>query len=81
MPEDVVPDVIEDGVPCLEELRGNGHLIVAEVASMVLRLAGLGCWVPGRQTMRLPDGSRGKNKKRLVVNTRQKFTVQSAKIS
>ena len=81
MPEDVVPDVIEDGVPCLEELRGNGHLIVAEVASMVLRLAGLGCWVPGRQTMRLPDGSRGKNKKRLVVNTRQKFTGQSAKIS
>jgi hypothetical protein len=33
-------DVIEDGVPCLEELRGNGHLIVAEVASMVLRLVG-----------------------------------------
>ena len=43
MPEDVVPDVIEDFVPCLEELQGNGHLIVAEVASMVLRLAGLGC--------------------------------------
>ena len=45
MPRDVVPDVIEDGVPCLEELRGNGHLIVAEVASMVLRLAGLGRWM------------------------------------
>ena len=45
MPEDVieVPDVIEDFVPCLEELQRNGHLIVAEVASMVLRLAGLGC--------------------------------------
>jgi hypothetical protein len=42
MPEDVVPDVIEDFVPCLEELQGNGHLIVAEVASMVLRLAGCG---------------------------------------
>ena len=81
MPEDVVPDVIEDFVPCLEELQGNGHLIVAEVASMVSRLAGLGCWVPGRQTMRIPDWSRGKNKKRLVVNTRQKFTGQSAKIS
>ena len=40
MPEDVVPDVIEDFVPCLEELQGNGHLIVAEVASMVLRFAG-----------------------------------------
>ena len=45
MPEDVieVPDVIEDFVPCLEELQRNGHLIAAEVASMVLRLAGLGC--------------------------------------
>ena len=43
MPEDVVPDVIEDFVPCLEELQGNGHLIVAEVASMVLRL--LGRWM------------------------------------
>ena len=43
MPEDVVPDVTEDFVPCLSELRGNGHLIVVEVASMVLRLAGLGC--------------------------------------
>ena len=77
----MVPRVIEDRVPCLEELRGTGHLIVAEVASMVLRLAGLGCWVPGRQTMRLPDGSRGKNKKRLVVNTRQKFSrLKSRKI-
>ena len=48
MPEDVVPDVIEDGVPCLEELRGNGHLIVAEVASMVLRLVGVdGVWGAG----------------------------------
>ena len=37
----MVPRVIEDGVPCLEELRGNGHLIVAEVASMVLRLVGV----------------------------------------
>jgi len=28
-------------------------------------------WVPGRQTMGIPDGPRGKNKKKLVVNTRQ----------
>jgi|NorSeaMetagenome_1021524.scaffolds.fasta_scaffold651601_1 hypothetical protein len=41
MPRDVVPDVTEDFVPCLSELRGNGHLIVAEVASMVLRLVGV----------------------------------------
>ena len=41
MPEDVVPDVTEDFVPCLSELRGNGHLIVVEVASTVLRLVGV----------------------------------------
>ena len=41
MPRDVVPDVTEDFVPCLSELRGNGHLIVVEVASMVLRLVGV----------------------------------------
>ena len=39
MPE-VVLRVIEDRVLCLEELQGNGHLIVAEVMSMVLRLVG-----------------------------------------
>ena len=41
MPRDVVPVVTEDFVPCLSELRGNGHLIVVEVASMVLRLVGV----------------------------------------
>ena len=41
MPRDVVPDVTEDFVPCLSELRGTGHLIVVEVASMVLRLVGV----------------------------------------
>ena len=46
MPEDVV--VTEDFVPCLSELRGNGHLIVVEVASMVLRLVGMdGVWGAG----------------------------------
>ena len=48
MPRDVVPDVTEDFVPCLEELWVNGHLIVAEVASMILRLVGVdGVWGAG----------------------------------
>ena len=37
---DVVPRVIEDRVPCLGELRGNGHVIVAEVMSMVMVCVG-----------------------------------------
>ena len=41
MPRDVVPDVTQHFLPSLSELRGNGHLIVAEVASMVLRLVGV----------------------------------------
>ena len=46
--------VIEDRVLCLEELRGNGHLIVAEVMSMVmvcvgaLDVVGDPCCVRGR---------------------------------
>ena len=39
MPE-VVLRVIEDRVLCLEELRGNDHLIVAEVMSMVMVFGG-----------------------------------------
>ena len=65
MPEDVVPDVIEDGVPCLEELRGNGHLIVGRSGEHgiafggALDVVGDPYCVPGRHTVRTPDESRG----------------------
>ena len=72
----MVPRVIEDRVPCLGELRGNGHVIVAEVMSMVmvfvgaLDVVGDPCCVPGRHIAGTPDRSRG-NTKGNVVNTRQ----------
>ena len=65
MPEDVVPDVIEDGVPCLEELRGNGHLIVGRSGEHgiafggALDVVGDTCCVPVRHIVGTPDGSPG----------------------
>ena len=72
------PRVIEDRVPCLGELRGNGHVIVAEVMNMVfggaLDVVGDPYCVPGathcewRHLMGLVATKKGH-----VVTTRQIF--------
>ena len=75
---DVVPRVIEDRVPCFGELRGNGHVIVAEVMSMVmvfvgaLDVVGDPCCVRGRHIVGTPDMGRVA-KIGHEVNTRQIF--------